>query len=194
MLDAKTKHCENMAQIKSEILELFESSTIEKSTGKQKKKAQAKGISQLLNVIETKLDIIIKKADKIETVDKFNVYPVIIYQDCCFDIEGVNYILRCRFEELKQTKNISDEYLVKQCVMMSFEMMFSLEDYFHDGRLQLDNLIDDYLLECDKSEQNKLLPFNKFIMRKACKLGYKHGMSTRFKKVSDFMVEKNKSD
>lgn len=194
MLDAKTKHCENIAQIKSEILELFESSTIEKSTGKQKKKAQAKGISQLLNVIETKLDIIIKKADKIETVDKFNVYPVIIYQDCCFDIEGVNYILRCRFEELKQTKNISDEYLVKQCVMMSFEMMFSLEDYFHNGRLQLDNLIDDYILECDKSDQNKLLPFNKFIMRKAWKLGYKHGMSTRFKKISDFMVEKNKSD
>lgn len=194
MLDAKTKHCENIAQIKSEILELFESSTIEKSTGKQKKKAQAKGISQLLNVIETKLDIIIKKADKIETVDKFNVYPVIIYQDCCFDIEGVNYILRCRFEELKQKKNISDEYLVKQCVMMSFEMMFSLEDYFHNGRLQLDNLIDDYILECDKSDQNKLLPFNKFIMRKAWKLGYKHGMSTRFKKISDFMVEKNKSD
>lgn len=110
-----------MAQIKSEILELFESSTIEKGTGKQKKKAQAKGISQLLNVIENKLDIIIKKADKIETVDKFNVYPVIIYQDCCFNIEGVNYILRCRFEELKQTKNISDEYLVKQCVMMPFE-------------------------------------------------------------------------
>ncbi|WP_195553506.1 hypothetical protein [Bacteroides eggerthii] len=194
MLDAKTKHCENIAQIKSEILELFESSTIEKSTGKQKKKAQAKGISQLLNVIETKLDIIIKKADKIETVDKFNVYPVIIYQDCCFDIEGVNYILRCRFEELKQKKNISDEYLVKQCVIMSFEMMFSLEDYFHNGRLQLDNLIDDYILECNKSDQNKLLPFNKFIMRKAWKLGYKHGMSTRFKKISDFMVEKNKSD
>ena len=31
-------------------------------------------------------------------------------------------------------------------------------------------------------------------MRKAWKLGYKHGMSTRFKKISDFMVEKNKSD
>lgn len=167
MLNAKTKHCENMVQIKSEILELFESSTIEKSTGKQKKKAQAKGISQLLNVIETKLDVIIEKADKIETVDKFNVYPVIIYQDCCFDIEGVNYILRSRFEELKQTKNISNEYLVKQCVMMSLEMMFSLEDYFHDGRLLLDNLIDDYILECDKSDQNKLLPFNKFIMRQA---------------------------
>jgi hypothetical protein len=194
MLDAKTKHCENIAQIKSEILELFESSTIEKSTGKQKKKAQAKGISQLLNVIENKLDVIIDKADKVETVDKFNVYPVIIYQDCCFDIEGINYILKCRFEELKQTKNISNQYTVKQCIMMSLEMMFSLEDYFHDGRLQLDNLIDEYILECDKSNQNKLLPFNKFIMRQVWKLGYKHEMSTRFKKVSDFMVEKNKSD
>lgn len=192
MLDAKTKHCKNMAQIKSELLELFESSTIEKSTGKQKKKAQVKGVRQLLNVIETKLDIIIKKADKVEAVDKFNVYPVIIYQDCCFDIEGVNYILRSRFEELKQTKNISNEYLVKQCVMMPLEMMFSLEDFFHDGRLLLDKLIDNYIIECNKSDQNKLLPFNKLIMRQACKLGYKHEMSTRFKKVLDLMVKKNK--
>ncbi|MDR0962102.1 MAG: hypothetical protein LBM62_06050 [Mediterranea sp.] len=194
MLNAKTKHCEDVSQIKTEILELFESSTIEKSTGKQKKKSQAKGITQLLNVIETKLDIIIQKADRIEIVDKFSVYPVIIYQDCCFDIEGVNYILKERFEELKQTKNISDKYLVKQCVMMSLERMIALEDYFYDGRLQLDNLIDNYILECDKSEQNKLLPFNKFIMRQAWKLGYKHEMSTRFKKVLNLMIEKNPSN
>lgn len=193
MLNAKVKHSENMEQIKSEILQLFESSTIEKSTGKQKKKPQPKGITQLLNVIETKLDIIIQKVDRIEITDKFNVYPVIVYQDRCFDIEGINYILGSRFEELKRVKSISEQYLVKQCVMMPFEVMISLEDYFSDGRLQLDILIDNYILECGKSEQNKLLPFNKYIMRQARKLGYENKMSTRFKKISDLMIEKNTS-
>lgn len=193
MLDAKTKHSESLERIKLEILQLFESSTIEKSSKKQKKKPQAKGITQLLNVIETKLDTIIQKADKIEVIDRFNVYPIIVYQDRCFDIEGVDYILRSRFEELKQSRSISDKYLVKECVMMPLEMMISLEDYFNDGRLQLDNLIDSYMLECSQSEQNKLLPFNKFMMRQAWKLGYKNNMSSRFKKVSDLMIEKNKS-
>lgn len=192
MLNAKTKHSESIEQIKSEILQLFESSTIEKSTGKQKKKPQAKGITQLLNVIETKLDIIIQKADRIEITDKFNVYPIIVYQDCCFDIEGVRYILNEKFNEKKIISNIPDKYMIKPLVMMPIEMMISLEDYFNDGRLQLDNLINDYILECNQSEQNNILPFNKFIMRQAWKLGYKNEMSLRFKKVSDFMVEKNK--
>lgn len=192
MLNAKIKHSESIEQIKSEILQLFESSTIEKSTGKQKKKPQAKGITQLLNVIETKLDIIIQMADRIEITDKFNVYPIIIYQDCGFDIEGVRYILNEKFNEKKKTRNIPDKYMIKPLVMMPIEMMISLEDYFNDGRLKLDNLINDYILECNQSEQNKILPFNKFIMRQAWKLGYKNEMSLRFKKVSDFMVAKNK--
>ncbi len=192
MLNAETKHCENIEQIKLEIFQLFESATIEKNTGKQKKRAQPKGITQLLNVIETKLDIIIKKADKIEITDKFKVYPIIVYQDYCFDIEGIRYILNEEFNKKKTIRNISDDYLVMPLVMMPLEMMISLEDYFHDGRLQLDNLIDNYVIECGESEQNKLLPFNKFTMRQAWKLGYKNEMSTRFKKVSDLMIEKNK--
>jgi hypothetical protein len=191
MLNAKIKHSENMTQIKSEILQLFESSTIDKSTGIQKIKPQPKGITQLLNVIETKLDAIIQKVDRIEITDKFNIYPIIVYQDCCFDIEGINYILRSRFDKLKQTRSISEKYLVKQCVVMSLDIMISLEDYFNDGRLQLDDLINNYILECGQSEQNKLLPFNKFIMRQAWKLGYENKMSARFEKVLDSMREKN---
>lgn len=191
MLSAKTKHSESIEDIKYEILQLFESSTIEKRTGKQKKKPQAKGITQLLNVIETKLDIIIQKIDRVEVTDKFNIYPIIVYQDCCFDIEGVRYILSEKFNKKRKTRNIADKYIIKSLVMMPIGMMISLEDYFNDGRLQLDNLIDDYILECRQSEQNKLLPFNKFIMRQAWKLGYKNEMSLRFKKASDFMIKKN---
>ncbi|NMA74946.1 MAG: hypothetical protein GX963_12495 [Bacteroidales bacterium] len=193
MLNAKTKHCENLEQIKYEIFQIFETSTIEKSTGKQKKKPQAKGITQLLDVIETKLDIIIQKVDKIEITHRLNVYPIIVYQDNCFDIEGIRYILNSRFEELKQKRFISEHYSVKQCVMLSLELMMKLEDYFNDGRFQLHNLIDDYIVESNESEQNKLLPFNKFIMRWAYKLGYKNCMSSRFKRILNFMIEKNRT-
>lgn len=193
MLNAEIKHCESLEQIKYELFQIFETSTIEKGLGKQKKKPQAKGITQLLNVIETKLDVIIQKADRIEITDRFNVYPIIVYQDSCFDIEGISYILNNRFEELKQTRILSEKYLVKQCVMIPLEMIIKLEDYFYDDRLQLDSLINNYTLECMQSEQNKLLPFNKFLMRQAWKLGYKNNMSSRFKKVSDIIIEKNKS-
>lgn len=49
------------------------------------------------------------------------------------------------------------------------------------------------VIECNQSEGNKLLPFNKFIMRQAWKLGYKGNMSSRFRNVLDLMIEKNKS-
>ena len=76
--------------------------------------------------------------------------------------------------------------------MIPLEIMIKLEDYFNDGRFQLDNLINNYEIECSLSEQNKLLPFNKFLMRQAWKLGYENKMSLRFKKVSDLLIEKNK--
>ncbi|MBE9488451.1 MAG: hypothetical protein IMY73_04625 [Bacteroidetes bacterium] len=192
MLNAKTKQSKNIEIIKSEIFQLFVSSTIEKNTGKQKKKPQSKGITQLLNVIESKLDLIIHNVDKIEVTDKLNVYPIIVYQDSCLDIEGINYILSNKFEELKTSKNISETFLIKKCVMMPFKLMISLEDYFQDGRLELGILIDNFINECNLSEKNKLLPFNKFIMRQAYKLGYKNRMSQKFKSVFDSIVEKNK--
>ena len=75
--------------------------------------------------------------------------------------------------------------------MISLPMMMSLEDYFGDGRLKLGDLIDDYIQECSLSDQNKRLPFNKYIMRQAWKLGYKNQMSKRFKNISDLLIEKN---
>lgn len=192
MLSADVKHCEDFEQIRQELLQLFELSTIERRTGQPKKKPQAKGITQLLNVIDKKLDIIVQDIDRVEVLDNFNVYPVIVYQDCCFDIEGVNYILNERFNILKETRSISKKYVIKPCVMLSIEMLIKLEDYFRDGRLQLDNLINDYILECNQSEQNKFLPFGKFVMRETWKLGYKENMSLRFQKIYNLMAERNR--
>lgn len=185
MLPAKTKHCGNLEHIKHELLQTFELTTVERSSGKQKNKPAPKGITQLLNVIEKKLNIIIQKVDRFEVIDRLNIYPIIVYQDPSFDIEGVRYILKNRFEELKLTRDIPVDYCVKECVMMPLSILIKLEDCFNDGRLMLNKLIDDYIVECGRSEQNKLLPFNKFIMAEAYKKGYKNEMSLRFKRISE---------
>lgn len=191
MLNANIKHSGNLEKIQHEFLQNFELKTIEKSGKKQKVKS--KGITQLLNVIENHLKTILKEADRIEIIDKLNVYPIIVYQDPCFDIEGFRHWLSNRFEELKLSKDIPNNYFVKECVMLPLYLLIKLEDYFNDGRLQLDILIDDYIVECKKSEQNKLLPFNKYIMRQAKAKGYKEEMSSRFREIFKTLFDKEKN-
>lgn len=188
MLNAKIKHCGNLEEIQREFLQSFELKTIEKSGKNQKHKD--KGITQLLNVIENYLTTIFQNLDRFEITDRFNVYPIIVYQDPCFDIEGFRYLLNDRFEKLKQSRIISEDCFVKEFVMIPLEILIKLEDYFADGILQLDILIDNYIVECKKSEQNKLLPFNKYIMRQAKEKGYRERKSSRFQNILNSFVEK----
>lgn len=192
MLNGEVKHIGNLDKIKKAFFEKFERTTIEKSNGKKKNKA--KGVTQLLNVLENYLNKIIQTEDRIEIIDQLNVYPIIVYTDPSFDIEGFNYWLSNRFEELKQNRNISNDYSVKECVMLSLEVFIKLEDYFADGRLQLEILIDDYIVETKKSEQNKLLPFNKYVMRQARAKGYNEKMSLRFEEILNTFLKKEKKE
>jgi|SRR5690554_69577 len=194
MLNAKTKYCGDLKQIKFDFFQNYELATIEKSTGKKKNKPSPKGITQLLNVLENYLNNIIQKEDRIEIIDQLNVYPIIVYTDPSFDIEGFNYWLGNRFEELKQKRVISNDYLVKECVMIPLEILIKLEDYFNDGRLQLSNLIDGYIIERKKSEQNKLLPFRKYVMRQARLTGYNENMSSRFEEILGTFLKREKKE
>src|SRR5690554_112846 len=91
MLNGEIKHCGNLDKIKKAFFEKFERTTIEKSNGKKKNKA--KGVTQLLNVLENYLNKIIQTEDRIEISDQLNVYPLIVYTDPSFDIEGFGYWL-----------------------------------------------------------------------------------------------------
>lgn len=190
MLNGDTKHCGDLEKIKFDFLQNYELATIEKSNGKKKNKAQAKGVTQLLNVLENYLHKIIEKEDRIEIIDQLNVYPIIVYIDPSFDIEGFGYWLNNKFEELKQERVIPNDYLIKECVMIPLEIFIKLEDYFNDGRLQLHNLIDGYVIERKKSEQNKLFPFMKYVMRQARLKGYNEQMSSRFREISESILVK----
>ncbi|MCE5174736.1 MAG: hypothetical protein ABFC90_01940 [Bacteroidales bacterium] len=188
MLNAKTKHCNNFDEIVKELLEQFERSTEEKSTGKIKD--QPKGITQLLNVIEKKLDVIIERSDKIELSDDLNVFPIIIYQDCNFDIEGINYILNNRFHELLKSRNIPKQYIIKKFVMFSLTTLIQLEDFFSEGKLDLEQIIMDYFTDCSLSERNKTTPFEKYILRYAKDKGYNQENTKRFNDINNSIENK----
>jgi hypothetical protein len=190
MIDAQIKHCEDFNRIEKDLLEKFESSTYEKSTGKIRKTPQAKGVTQLLNVIQKKLDEIIAKSDKVECSERFNVFPIIVYQDCCFDIEGVNYILNNRFQVLLKSRTISDQYNIRSLVMLSLTTLIQLEDFFSNGNLDFGNIINGYITECSLSESNKTLPLNKYLMRHAIKKGYNHQKTRRFDDIINNLIEK----
>lgn len=178
MLNAETKHCDDYDKIEKDLLELFERSTKEKNTGKIKD--QKKGITQLLKVIEEKLDVIIEKSDKIESSDDLDVFPIIIYQDCNFDIEGVNYILNNRFQELLKSRNIPNRYIIQNIVMFSLTTLIQLEDFFSEGKLDLEQIIMDYFTYCSLSERNKTTPFVKYLLRYAKIKGYKQENTKRY--------------
>lgn len=193
MLDAETKHCEDFNRIERELLEQFESSTYEKSTGKIRKTPQSKGITQLLNLIEMKLDEIIATLDKVECSERFNVFPIIVYQDCCFDIEGVNYILNNRFQLLLKSRIMSEQYRIKSLVMLSLTTLIQLEDFFFKGELDLCEIINGYISECSFSESNKTLPLNKYLMRYAIAKGYTHKKTKRFDDIINTLIEKERA-
>ena len=56
-------------------------------------KGHAKGIGQLANVIVEKLPSILREVDKSAPNSVIFVYPVIVFFDDCFDVEGPNYLL-----------------------------------------------------------------------------------------------------
>lgn len=181
MLSAKIKHCDNFDKIEKELSEQFELSTEEKSAEKKKEKPQDKGITQLLNVIENKLDQIINEIDKVESSEELNIFPVIIFQDYNFDIEGVNYILNNRFKELLKSRNIPEHYIIKDLVMFSLTTLIQLEDLFSKGKLNLEQIIMNYFTSCSHSERNKTTPFYKFILRYAInEKGYNQENTKRY--------------
>lgn len=176
LLDASTKHCGDFDRILNELKEQFVLSTIDKQTGKKKKKSKDKGIRQLLACISNKLPILLKN---ITSINGFTIYPIIVYTDRNLDIEGINYFLNKELETIKGSYDISNEYDVKPLVLLPLEELTLLEDYFKSGKLDLKQLIPNYYKE------DKMLSFKKFLLREAKKLGYNFERSSRFQLLLD---------
>lgn len=136
------------------------------------KKGHGKGIAQLASVIESKLPMIQKEVDVNAPKSVMFVFPIIVYFDDCFDVEGPNYLLNKEFCRDLEGRNVSTDYEVKALVMVNIEQLMRLENFFADGKLDLAYLINGYIDYKEQAELNKVFPFNKYLFQEAKKKGY----------------------
>lgn len=172
LLNTEVKYSRDLSKIQNEVLELFEESTFEKRTTKSKK-SKPKAIKQLLNVIREKLPVIHKEIDK-TTLKKIYVFPVIIYTDSNFDVDGVNYMLNERFLSLLSLAELDSCYVVKDLVMINLNNLIQLEDLFFHNKLNLSSCINDYRSFRLANKSDSVISFTKFLMRKSEKQNFKY--------------------
>lgn len=153
-----------------------------------------KGITQLANVIEEKLALILRNVDKKAPHEQKYIFPILVYFDDSFDSEGVNWYLNNCFRDIISTRTIPMDYVVKDLVMINIDLLMMLEDFFTDDKLKLSSLINSYIDYKDQSELNQVYPFNKFLFQEAVKKGYELKKTKWFDEVYQRLVAMDKKD
>ena len=152
-------------------------------------KGRPKGVTQLANDIDKHLVDLVGK-ERIS--ERLQVYPILVYSDSSFDIEGFNYYLNNRFHEILKTRNIPSNIQVKDVVMVNIDTLILFEKAFADKKLKLDVLINEYIAYKNSKEQYKVVPFNKFLFQKGKQVDYFYKASYIVRETIAEMVEKEK--
>ncbi len=158
------------------------------------KKGHGKGIAQLASVIESKLPMIQKEVDVNAPKSIMFVFPIIVYFDDCFDVEGPNYLLNKEFCRDLEGRNVSTDYEVKDLVMVNIEQLMRLENFFADDKLDLAYLINGYIDYKEQAELNQVFPFNKFLFQEAKTVGYELKKTRWFDEVYENLKKMDKMD
>ena len=138
-----------------------------------------KGVKQLANVIENKLPDIISRIDTTVPDGILKIYPVLVYTDGSFDIEGINYYLNGEFK--KVIGSVDDRFQVKDLVMVNLNLLMKLENYFRNGKIDLDKVVNEYLAFKDSKETLNTVPFNKYLFQYARGKGFDMKFTKTFK-------------
>lgn len=157
----------------------------------ENEKGRPKGITQLANDIDKYLADIVGK-DRVS--EKLYVYPILVYSDSSFDIEGFNYYLNNRFHEIIRTRNIPSNIHIKDVLMVNIDTLIMFEKAFSDKKLKFDVLINEYISYKNSKEQYQVVPFNKFLFQKAKQKGCFYKASYLVKEMIAEMVEKEKKE
>lgn len=160
----------------------------------QNAKGHGKGIAQLANVISDKLPKILSSVDTTAPKCVKYIFPIIVYFDDCFDLEGVNWYLNNRFKEIVSNMTISPDYVVKDFVMINIELLMMLENLFADDTLKLANLINSYIDYKNQAELNQIVPFNNYMFQEARNKGYKMKKSKWFDEINQNLVALDKKE
>ena len=154
-------------------------------------KCRPKRVTQLANNIDKHLADIVGKG---RVSEKLQVYPILVYYDSSFDIEGFNYYLNNRFHEIIRTRNIPSNIHVKDVLMMNIDTLIMFEKAFADKKLKFDVLINEYISYKNSKEQYQVVPFNKFLFQKAKQKGCFYKASYLVKEMIAEMAEKENTE
>lgn len=157
----------------------------------ENEKGRPKGITQLANDIDKHLFDIVGKE---RVSEKLQVYPILVYSDSSFDIEGFNYYLNNRFHEIIRNRNIPSNIHVKDVLMVNIDTLIMFEKAFVDKKLKFDVLINEYISYKNSKEQYQVVPFNKFLFQKAKQKGCFFTASYLVKEMIAEMAEKEKNE
>lgn len=185
LMKGEIKTCIDYDKIKEETYRIF--------VGEYRKngKLKPKGVTQLSNTIETKLSDITKECDSVNS-RYFIIYPILVYEDSSFDIEGFNYLLNNKFREIVKRRTISPSFEIKDLVMVNLDTLMSLENYMSSQQVVFEDVIDNYITYKKESKLNTIYPFNKYLINQARNQGYRFLKSKWFDDV--FNTLKNKED
>lgn len=175
-LDAQTKSSCDFETIRNKLYACF----VENEEGKPK------GVKQLAKVIEKKLPEILEKADTTAPKGELKVYPVLVYTDGGFDIEGINYYLNGEFR--KNLNGADNRFQVKDLIMVNLNLLMKLENYFLSGKIELDKVVNEFLAYKESKEQLKTVPFNKYLFQYARKKGFDMKFTKTFKETFDELL------
>ena len=140
----------------------------------ESEKGRPKGVTQLVNVIDKHFEEIVGNGQE---KGNLQVYPILVYSDSSFDIEGINYYLNKRFLEILKKRNIRTDINVKDLVMVNINTLIMFEKAFADKKIKLDVLINDFISYKESKEQYRVVPFNKYLFQKAKSKGYFYKIS-----------------
>ena len=138
-----------------------------------------KGVKQLANVIENKLPEIISKIDTTVPGGMLKIYPVLVYTDSSFDIEGINYYLNGVLRSV--IGSVDERFQVKDLVMVNLNLLMKLENYFRNGKIDLDKVMNEYLAFKESKETVHTVPFNKYLFQYARGKGFDMKFTQTFK-------------
>lgn len=145
--------------------------------------------TQLANDIESHLREMVGENFESQTL---SVYPVLVYTDSSLDIEGFNYYLNNRFREILSHRKINSNIVVKDLVMVNVDTLIMFEKAFTDKKVKFDVLLNEYIAYKESKEQNRVVPFNKYLFQKCKQKGYFYKASYIVRDVIDEMIAREK--
>lgn len=175
-LDSRTKSSCDYETIRKKLFSCF----VESEEGRPK------GVKQLANVIDKKLLEIISRVDDTVPDGGLKIYPVLVYTDGSFDIEGINYYLNGEFKRC--LIGCDDRFQVKDLVMVNLNLLMKLENLFVSGKVDFDKVVNEYLAYKDSKEILNTVPFNKYLFQYARRKGFDVKFTRTFKKTFDELL------